>query len=87
MTHLPYLSNSLVDDLRAAGRRSLRATWLGDDGRLRRGRSGDLVTMLDDLGVPTVSAAIFERPKALLFVSPPCAGHSRPLARPAGGSR
>lgn len=38
-----------------------RALWFGDDGRLRRGRSGDLVTMLDDLGIPTVSVSVFER--------------------------
>ena len=65
MAGLPYMSASLIDDIAAAGRRSLRSCWLGDDGRLRRGRSGDLVTMLEDLGVPTVSVAIFEKPKAL----------------------
>lgn len=87
MAWLPHMSQALIEDIRAAGLRSLRSCWLGDDGRLRRGRSGDLVTMLDDLGVPNVTAAIFERPRPVLFVSSPCAGHSRPMARQAGGLR
>lgn len=33
-----------------------RAIWEGGDGRLRCGHSGDVVTMLDDLGIPTISA-------------------------------
>lgn len=39
--------------LRAAGL-SCRAIWLGDDLTWRVGRSGDVVAMLDDLGIPAV---------------------------------
>ncbi|MGY6246221.1 hypothetical protein ACXIUS_01570 [Bosea thiooxidans] len=39
--------------LRAAGL-TCRAIWLGDDLKWRVGRSGDVVAMLDDLGIPAV---------------------------------
>lgn len=32
-----------------------RPVWVGDDGRLRIGRSGDLVQMLTDLRIPTTT--------------------------------
>jgi hypothetical protein len=28
--------------------------WVGDDGSLRRGRSGDVIQMMDDLRIPAV---------------------------------
>lgn len=28
--------------------------WAGDDGAIRRGHSGDMVTFLDDIRVPTI---------------------------------
>jgi hypothetical protein len=31
-----------------------RPIWLGDDGAMRVGHSGDMVQLLDDLGVPTI---------------------------------
>lgn len=34
-----------------------RAVWQGSDGALRVGRSGDMVTMLDDLRVPRIGDA------------------------------
>ncbi|WP_336810911.1 hypothetical protein [Bosea sp. MMO-172] len=39
--------------LRVAGL-ACRAIWIGDDLSWRVGRSGDVVTMLDDLGIPAV---------------------------------
>lgn len=33
-----------------------RATWTGDDGADRVGHSGDVVIMLDDLGIECVTA-------------------------------
>lgn len=58
----PILSDAEIRQGLEDVRQRVRSMWLGDDGRLRRGHGGDLVTMLEDLGVPTVSVSVFERP-------------------------
>lgn len=57
----PFLPDAEIKAGLEDVRRRCRSLWFGDDGRLRRGHGGDLVTMLDDLGVPTVSVAVFGR--------------------------
>lgn len=37
----------------AAMRKRAMALWIGDDGDLRLGRSGDVTAMMDDLGIRT----------------------------------
>jgi hypothetical protein len=47
-----------------------RSVWCGDDGRLRCGRSGDVVTMLDDLRIPSIGGfAPGERPSVSFIPS------------------
>lgn len=52
----------LTDEQRKARIRAIlsrspgrRPVWIGDDGRLRLGHSGDLTQMLQDLNIPTSS--------------------------------
>ncbi len=42
----------LAAELMARLNRRCRSVWIGDDGSLRCGRSGDVVTMLNDLRIP-----------------------------------
>lgn len=42
----------------AAANLTTRQLWLGDDGRWRCGRSGDMIDMLDRLKAPTIGPEI-----------------------------